>query len=194
MSIWLILMLMFMVLALVYIIVFVERAQRKIVIQYPKRQMGMKMTSAESSHLPLKINPTGVIPPIFASSLLLLPITIANFSANNGPVWVQTLSRLLGHGQPLYLALYASLIVFFAFFYTAVVFNPEDTADNLKKHGGFIAGIRPGKNSRFVYFAGSFDCKIIGSLCFGRYDVVDRGSGNDGFCNSSSNTSYCLSV
>ena len=147
MSIWLILMLMVMVLALVYIIVFVERAQRKIVIQYPKRQIGMKMTSAESSHLPLKINPTGVIPPIFASSLLLLPITIANFSANNGPSWVQTLSRLLGHGQPLYLALYASLIVFFAFFYTAVVFNPVDTADNLKKHGGFIAGIRPGKNT-----------------------------------------------
>ncbi len=147
MSIWLIIMLMVMVLALVYIIVFVERAQRKIVIQYPKRQMGMKMTSAESSHLPLKINPTGVIPPIFASSLLLLPITIANFSANNGPSWVQTLSRLLGHGQPLYLALYALLIIFFAFFYTAVVFNPVETADNLKKHGGFIAGIRPGKNT-----------------------------------------------
>ena len=147
MSLWVILMLMVMVLALVYIIVLVERAQRKIVIQYPKRQMGMKMTSAESSHLPLKINPTGVIPPIFASSLLLLPITIANFSANNGPSWVQTLSSMLGHGQPLYLALYASLIIFFAFFYTAVVFNPEDTADNLKKHGGFIAGIRPGKNT-----------------------------------------------
>lgn len=147
MSIWVILMLMVMVLALVYVIVLVERAQRKIVIQYPKRQMGMKMTSAESSHLPLKINPTGVIPPIFASSLLLLPITIANFSANNGPSWVQTLSSMLGHGQPLYLALYASLIIFFAFFYTAVVFNPEDTADNLKKHGGFIAGIRPGKNT-----------------------------------------------
>lgn len=147
MSLWVIVMLMVMVLALVYIIVLVERAQRKIVIQYPKRQMGMKMTSAESSHLPLKINPTGVIPPIFASSLLLLPITIANFSANNGPSWVQTLSSLLGHGQPLYLALYASLIIFFAFFYTAVVFNPEDTADNLKKHGGFIAGIRPGKNT-----------------------------------------------
>lgn len=147
MSIWVILMLMAMVLALVYVIVLVERAQRKIVIQYPKRQMGMKMTSAESSHLPLKINPTGVIPPIFASSLLLLPITIANFSANNGPAWVQTLSRLLGHGQPLYLALYSALIIFFAFFYTAVVFNPEDTADNLKKHGGFVAGIRPGKNT-----------------------------------------------
>lgn len=145
MSIWVILMLMVMVLALVYVIVLVERAQRKITIQYPKRQVGARMTSAESSHLPLKINPTGVIPPIFASSLLLLPITIANFSAKNGPSWAQTLSQLLGHGQPLYLALYAGLIIFFAFFYTAVVFNPEETADNLKKHGGFIAGIRPGK-------------------------------------------------
>ncbi len=136
-----------MALALIYVIVLVERAARKITIQYPKRQIGMRMTSAESSHLPLKINPTGVIPPIFASSLLLLPITIANISAENGPSWVQTLSVLLGHGQPLYLILYASLIVFFAFFYTAVVFNPEDTAENLKKHGGFIAGIRPGKNT-----------------------------------------------
>jgi preprotein translocase subunit SecY len=109
--------------------------------------MGMRMTAAESSHLPLKINPTGVIPPIFASSLLLLPITIANLSAEQGPSWVQTLSQLLGHGQPLYLALYAFLILFFTFFYTGVVFNPEETAENLKKHGGFVAGIRPGKNT-----------------------------------------------
>lgn len=147
MSLGVIALLLVMVLVLIYVIVLVERAQRKIIIQYPKRQMGMRMTAAESSHLPLKINPTGVIPPIFASSLLLLPITIANFSAENGPAWVQTLSNLLGHGQPLYLALYAFLIAFFAFFYTAVVFNPEETADNLKKHGGFIAGIRPGKNT-----------------------------------------------
>ena len=147
MSFGVIAMLLVMVLALIYIIVLVERAQRKIIIQYPKRQVGMRMSAAETSHLPLKINPTGVIPPIFASSLLLLPITIANLSAENGPEWVQTMSRLLGHGQPLYLALYAFLIAFFAFFYTAVVFNPEETADNLKKHGGFIAGIRPGKNT-----------------------------------------------
>ncbi len=147
MSLGVIAMLLVMVLALIYIIVLVERAQRKITIQYPKRQMGMRMMSSENSHLPLKINPTGVIPPIFASSLLLLPITIANLSAENGPDWVQTLSQLLGHGQPLYLTLYGALIVFFAFFYTAVVFNPEETADNLKKHGGFIAGIRPGKNT-----------------------------------------------
>lgn len=140
-------MLLVMVLGLIYVIVLVERAQRKITIQYPKRQMGARMMSSENSHLPLKINPTGVIPPIFASSLLLLPITIANFSAENGPSWVQTLSQLLGHGQPLCLSLYAALIIFFAFFYTAIVFNPEETAENLKKHGGFIAGIRPGKNT-----------------------------------------------
>lgn len=147
MSLGVIALLLVMVLGLIYVIVLVERAQRKITIQYPKRQMGARMVSSENSHLPLKINPTGVIPPIFASSLLLLPITIANLSAENGPEWVQTLSQLLGHGQPLYLALYAFLIIFFAFFYTAVVFNPEETADNLKKHGGFIAGIRPGKNT-----------------------------------------------
>lgn len=147
MSLGVIALLLVMALALIYVIVFVERAQRKIIIQYPKRQMGMRMMSAESSHLPLKINPTGVIPPIFASSLLLLPITVANLTAQNGPAWVQTLSQWLGHGQPLYLALYAFLIVFFSFFYTAVVFNPEDTAENLKKHGGFVAGIRPGKNT-----------------------------------------------
>lgn len=147
MSLGVIALLLVMVLGLIYTIVLVERAQRKITIQYPKRQMGARMMSSENSHLPLKINPTGVIPPIFASSLLLLPITIANFSAENGPSWVQTLSQLLGHGQPLYLGLYAALIIFFAFFYTAIVFNPEETADNLKKHGGFIAGIRPGKNT-----------------------------------------------
>ncbi len=147
MSLGVIALLMTMIVGLIYVIVLVERAQRKITIQYPKRQMGARMMSSENSHLPLKINPTGVIPPIFASSLLLLPITIANFSAENGPSWVQSLSLLLGHGQPLYLGLYAALIIFFAFFYTAIVFNPEETADNLKKHGGFIAGIRPGKNT-----------------------------------------------
>lgn len=147
MSMFVILLLLAMVIGLIYVIVLVERAQRKITIQYPKRQAMGRMNASESSHLPLKINPTGVIPPIFASSLLLLPITVANLSAENGPAWVQELSRLLGHGQPLYLTLYAALILFFAFFYTAVVFNPEETAENLKKHGGFIAGIRPGKNT-----------------------------------------------
>jgi preprotein translocase subunit SecY len=125
-------------------IVFVERAQRRLLIQYPKRQVGNRMFQGDSSHLPLKINTAGVIPPIFASSLLLLPITVANFSAGQGPGWLTTVTSLVGHGQPLYMLLYASLIAFFAFFYTAVVFNPTDTADNLKKHGGFIPGIRPG--------------------------------------------------
>ncbi len=135
--------------ALVFFVVFFERAQRRILIQYPKRQMAGRMMNSESSHLPLKLNPTGVIPPIFASSLLLLPMTIVNFSVNSGnsPDWIVTLSTVLAHGQPLYLALYAGLIIFFTFFYTAVVFNPEDTADNLKRHGGFIAGIRPGKST-----------------------------------------------
>ena len=128
-------------------IVFVERAQRRLLIQYPKRQVGNRMFQGDSSHLPLKLNTSGVIPPIFASSLLLLPATIANFSAGTGPGWLGTVSALLGHGQPLYMAFYASLIIFFTFFYTAVVFNPTDTADNLKKHGGFIPGIRPGQRT-----------------------------------------------
>ncbi len=125
-------------------IVFVERAQRRLLIQYPKRQVGNRMFQGDSSHLPLKLNTSGVIPPIFASSLLLLPATIAGFGAAAGGGWLTTISALLGHGQPLYMALYAALIIFFTFFYTAVVFNPTDTADNLKKHGGFIPGIRPG--------------------------------------------------
>ncbi|MBC07242.1 preprotein translocase subunit SecY, partial [Thalassospira sp.] len=117
-------------------------------IQYPKRQVGMKVMEGQSSHLPLKINTAGVIPPIFASSLLLMPLSVAQFTAGgNAPEWLTTATALLGRGQPLYIALYIGLIVFFAFFYTAVVFNPEDTADNLKKHGGFIPGIRPGKNT-----------------------------------------------
>jgi preprotein translocase subunit SecY len=130
--------------AVIAIIVFVERAQRRLLIQYPKRQVGNRMFQGDSSHLPLKLNTSGVIPPIFASSLLLLPITIANFSAGSGPGWLTTVTALLGRGQPLYMLLYAGMIAFFAFFYTAVVFNPTDTADNLKKHGGFIPGIRPG--------------------------------------------------
>ena len=105
------------------------------------------MTGGESSHLPLKLNTSGVIPPIFASSILLLPITVIGFSAGQGPEWLTTVSALLGRGQPLYLVIYISLIVFFAFFYTAVVFNPTETADNLKRYGGYVPGIRPGKNT-----------------------------------------------
>ncbi len=130
--------------AIIGFIVFMERAQRRLIIQYPKRQVGNRMFQGDSSHLPLKLNTAGVIPPIFATSLLLLPITVANFSAGAGPSWLTSVTALLGRGQPLYLLLYGALIAFFAFFYTAIVFNPSDTADNLKKHGGFIPGIRPG--------------------------------------------------
>jgi preprotein translocase subunit SecY len=137
------------VLAVVVIafIVFMERAQRRLLIQYPKRQIGNRMFQGDSSHLPLKLNTAGVIPPIFASSLLLLPITVANFSAGSGPGWLSTVTALLGNGQPLHMLFYGGMIVFFAFFYTAVVFNPKDTADQLKKHGGFIPGIRPGQRT-----------------------------------------------
>ncbi|MEL6337679.1 MAG: preprotein translocase subunit SecY, partial [Pseudomonadota bacterium] len=132
----------------IYAVVFIERAQRKILIQYPKRQVGNKLYGGENSHLPLKLNTAGVIPPIFASSLLLLPTTVASFGAQGGEVgWLGTVAALLGHGQPLFLVLFAALIIFFVFFYTAVVFNPEDVADNLKKHGGFVPGIRPGKRT-----------------------------------------------
>jgi preprotein translocase subunit SecY len=127
-------------------IVYVERAQRRLLIQYPKQQQGNRMSQASSSFLPLKLNTSGVIPPIFASSLLLLPITIAQFTAGSGsgPEWLTNVVAALGRGQWLYILLYIGLIVFFAFFYTAVVFNTTDTADNLRKYGGFIPGIRPG--------------------------------------------------
>jgi len=129
------------------LIVFVERAQRRLIVQYPKRQRGNKMTGGESSHLPLKLNTAGVIPPIFASAILLMPLTIAGFSAGSGPEWLTAATAYLGRGQPVYFLIYSGLIAFFAFFYTAVVFNPKDTADNLKKYGGFIPGIRPGDNT-----------------------------------------------
>jgi preprotein translocase subunit SecY len=128
-------------------IVFMERAQRRLIVQYPKRQVGNRMFQGEKSHLPLKINSSGVIPPIFASSLLLLPMTAAGFAGAGGPEWLRSITALLGSGQPLYYLLYAAGIIFFAFFYTSIVFNPEDTADNLKKYGGFIPGIRPGKRT-----------------------------------------------
>jgi preprotein translocase subunit SecY len=129
-------------------IVFMERAQRRILVQYPKRQVGNKMFGGEASHLPLKINTSGVIPPIFASSLLLLPATVANFEANGqGFGWLGEITAYLAHGTPLYMLLYVGLICFFCFFYTAIVFNPTETADNLRKYGGFIPGIRPGKNT-----------------------------------------------
>jgi preprotein translocase subunit SecY len=128
-------------------VVFMERSQRRLLIQYPKRQVGNKMMGGESSFLPLKLNTAGVIPAIFASSLLLLPATVAGFSAQSGPEWLRNVVAMLGPGQPLFLAFYAGLIIFFTFFYTSIVFNPEDTADNLKKYGGFLPGIRPGKRT-----------------------------------------------
>ncbi|HTW51395.1 MAG TPA: preprotein translocase subunit SecY [Stellaceae bacterium] len=135
--------------AVVTFIVFMERAQRRILVQYPKRQVGNRMFGGESSHLPLKINTSGVIPPIFASSLLLLPATISTFQQSGGQDfgWLGTITAWLGHGRPAYIILYVGLIIFFTFFYTAVVFNPTETADNLRKYGGFIPGIRPGKNT-----------------------------------------------
>src|SRR6202046_2492866 len=143
----LILAIVVMAVAVITFIVFMERAQRRLLIQYPKRQVGNRMFEGQSSHLPLKLNTSGVIPPIFASSLLLLPTTIANFTAGQGPGWLTVITTQLSHGRPLFLALYVGLIVFFAFFYTAIVFNPTETADNLKKHGGFIPGIRPGERT-----------------------------------------------
>jgi len=137
-----------MVFVVVAFIVFMERAQRRVPITYPRRQVGNKMYEGQSSFLPLKLNTSGVIPPIFASSLLLLPTTVANFAQGSTSSGVlSTISALLGRGSALYLILYAALIIFFAFFYTATVFNPSDTADNLKKHGGFIPGVRPGERT-----------------------------------------------
>jgi preprotein translocase subunit SecY len=137
-----------MSIAVIGFIVFMERAQRRILVQYPKRQQGNKMFGGEASHLPLKLNTSGVIPPIFASSLLLLPATLASFNAAEGGTGIiADITSYVAHGKPLYMLLYVALIVFFSFFYTAIVFNPVETADNLKKYGGFIPGIRPGKNT-----------------------------------------------
>jgi preprotein translocase subunit SecY len=139
-----------LMLAVVAAIVFMERAQRRLLVQYPKRQMGNRMFQGDASHLPLKLNASGVIPPIFASSLLLLPITVAGF-AQSGPEWLNVIVAALGRGQPLYLATYVFLIVFFAFFYTSIVLNPQETADNLRKYGGFLPGIRPGaKTAEYI--------------------------------------------
>ena len=152
-SLFVIVGLVALLIAMVLFICFMERAQRRLLIQYPKRASQRGMMQADRSHLPLKINTAGVIPPIFASSLLLLPLTISQFAGNSlstdttAGAFVQQLNQYLRHGQPLYMALYAIGIIFFCFFYTAVVFNPEETAENLKKNGGFIPGIRPGKNT-----------------------------------------------
>lgn len=137
-----------MAFALIYIIVLFERAQRRIVVHYPKRQMGNRMMQGANSHLPLKINPTGVMPPIFASSLLAIPVAIVQFSSKSSTSdFVNKLATLLTPGQWLYVTLFAVLIMFFTFFYTSIQSNPDETAENLKKQGGFVAGIRPGKST-----------------------------------------------
>jgi preprotein translocase subunit SecY len=153
-SIMLVFAVLLLMAVVVLCIVFMERAQRRLLIQYPKRQVGNQMMQGNASHLPLKLNSAGVIPPIFASSLLLLPTTAAQFTAgpnSGGPEWLTFVTSLLGYGQPLHMAIYAALIIFFAFFYTAVVFNPQETADNLRKYGGYIPGIRPGaKTAEYI--------------------------------------------
>jgi preprotein translocase subunit SecY len=136
-----------LVTAVITFIVFVERAQRRLPVQYPRRQVGNAMAAAQQSHLPLKLNTAGVIPPIFASSLLLLPLTIVGFSGAQGGDFTATISQYLSHGQPIYMLLYGGLIAFFCFFYTAIVFNPKENADMLKKYGGFVPGIRPGQQT-----------------------------------------------
>ncbi|MGD2133203.1 MAG: preprotein translocase subunit SecY [Maricaulaceae bacterium] len=133
--------------AVILAVVFMERSQRRLLVQYPKRQVGNRMFGGQQSFLPLKINTAGVIPPIFASTLLLMPATLASFQQQSGPDWVRVIQAQLGPGQPVFMALYAALIIGFCFFYTSIVFNPEDTADNLRKHGGFLPGIRPGRNT-----------------------------------------------
>lgn len=145
----LLLLIIAIVVGVITFIVFMERAQRRVLIQYPKRQVGAtRMAGGQTSHLPLKLNTSGVIPPIFASSLLLLPLTIVGFSgAQGGPGWLNAISQYLQHGSLAYMVLYGGLVAFFAFFYTAIVFNPKETADNLKKHGGFVPGIRPGQQT-----------------------------------------------
>ncbi len=142
----LIVIIFILIILTVLFIVFFERAMRKILINYPKRQMGNKVYGGESSHLPLKINTAGVIPAIFASALLLLPVTLTNFGFSNSDTFLN-ISSMFTQGQPLYMLLYASGIIFFSFFYTSIVFNPVETAENLRKYGGYIPGIRPGERS-----------------------------------------------
>ena len=148
MNFLLVLFLFVMMLAVIAFVVYVERGQRRITVNYAKRQQGRKMYAAQSSHLPLKVNMAGVIPPIFASSIILFPATLGGwFGQSEGMGWLQDISATLSPGQPLYVAFYAAAILFFCFFYTALMFNPKETADNLKKSGAFVPGIRPGEQT-----------------------------------------------
>jgi len=202
-----------MSIALVLLIVFVERAQRRLLVQYPKRQVqGGKMFGGDSSFLPLKLNAAGVIPPIFASSLLLLPAAAGGFFVESGPSWVRGLLTLTGYGQPLYLALYAILIIFFCYFYVPYVFKPDDTADNLRKHGGFLPGIRPGaRTSEYLDFhrRGLWGVRlcVAGIRHFAEqehsaiscdfdwwYVAVDRGLCDLGYCGASPIPPHCSPI
>ena len=158
-----ILLIFCLVIFTVVFIVFIERAVRKILINYPKRQMGTKIYGGESSHLPLKINTAGVIPAIFASALLLLPITFSNFGFSDSETFMG-LSSMFSQGKPLYMLLYASGIIFFSFFYTSIVFNPKETAENLRKHGGYVPGIRPGERTAFFIEDILVKLTTVGSL------------------------------
>ena len=199
----LIVLLFVMAAAVIAFIVFIERSVRKILVQYPKRQHGNKVFGGDQSFLPLKINVPGVIPPIFASSLLLMPVSIINLTGGQagGADWLVALNAMLGRGQPLYLLIYVSMIVFFAFFYTAIVFNPEDTAENLRKYGGYIPGIRPGKSTadyldfvltRLTVLGAAYLAaicilpellisKYCGTILFWWHILADRCNGNIGY-------------
>ncbi|MCC8416778.1 MAG: preprotein translocase subunit SecY [Rickettsia endosymbiont of Gnoriste bilineata] len=169
------------VILIIAMIVFFEKAQRKVLVQYPKRQVGNKIYGGDSTHMPLKLNTAGLIPPIFASTILLFPVTIANFSSNNSEI-MNLVTFHLGHGKPLYILLYVALIMFFSFFYTAIVFNSEETANNLRKYGAYIPGKRPGKNTseyfdylltRLTVIGGiylSFIC-IVPEMLMNKYSV-----------------------
>jgi len=151
------------VIAMIAVIIFFERAQRKVLVQYPKRQVGNKVYGGDSTHMPLKLNTSGVIPPIFASSVLLFPATISSFSGGDSEV-MGMVSRYLGHGKPLFILLYIALIMFFSFFYTAVVFNSEETANNLRKNGAYVPGRRPGKNTAEYFDYLLTRLTVMGSL------------------------------
>lgn len=164
-STWFILFVVVLTVAVLGVCVFFERAQRRILVNYPKRQVGNKMYGGEASHMPLRLNTSGVIPPIFASSLLLFPLTLASFTdvQQKGGLLADIVASI-GHGQPLFMVLYAALIIFFSFFYTAVVFNPVETAENLRKYGGFVPGIRPGANTSDYFDYVLTRLTVVGSL------------------------------
>jgi preprotein translocase subunit SecY len=191
------LVLMFFVvfaMVLVGFIVFMERAQRRLLVQYPKRQVGQRMFGGESSHLPLKLNASGVIPPIFASSILLMPSTVAMFNAQNLPDWATSIIQLIGRGQPVYLIMYGAMIIFFSFFYTSIVFNPEETAENLKKYGGFIPGIRPGKKTAEYIDYVLTRCTVVGAIYLTVVCLIPEMASHEGLSFALGGTSILIVV